>query len=373
MIRLLALVSKPPGVSPGQRYRIEQWAPYLLSQHGISVEYDVFESPALTRILYRPEHKAQKAALMLGAAWRRRRILARAREYDAVLIYREASLLGPAIYERLLKRRNIPLLYDFDDAIWLPSAESRNGIFASLRFPGKTADICRLAKAVIVGNAYLADYARRYADDVSIIPTTIDLARYPVQPALPANGPIVIAWTGSFSTLHHLELARVAIERFARDRQVIVRVICSEPPRRPFIGAKTEFVPWSADDEARDVGNAHFGIMPLPDNEFARGKCGCKALQFMATGRPTIVSPVGVNTEIVRSGVNGLIADSEDEWVAAFETLAASAELRARMGAAARRTVEERFSSVGAAAGFAAVVTRVVQGANSRCVASSAQ
>jgi glycosyltransferase involved in cell wall biosynthesis len=372
MIRVLALVAKPPGLSPGQRYRIEQWEPLLRERHGIDVEYDVFESPALTRVLYHPHHRVRKAALLLGDAWRRRRILSRARGYDAIFIYREASLLGPAIYERLLERQQVPIVYDFDDAVWM-TAESRNGIFSSLRFPSKTADICRLATAVTVGNRYLADYAGEYNRNVDIVPTTIDLARYPVQPELTAGRPIVIGWTGSFSTLNHLEMARGAIERFARHHDVVVRVICSEPPRRPFANAQTDFVPWRADSEAHDVGRAHFGIMPLPNDAFARGKCGCKALQYMATGRPVVISPVGINAEIVTTGQNGILADSEDQWVAAFEQLSSSPAERARLGAAARRTVELRFSAEQAAERFAAVIHRVVQGADAKCAASSAQ
>ncbi|MCU1282702.1 MAG: hypothetical protein JWM53_6248 [bacterium] len=372
MIRLLALVSKPPGISPGQRYRIEQWEPLLRDRHGIDVQYDVFESPALTRVLYDPQQRMRKAALLLGDAWRRRRVLARARDYDAIFIYREAAMLGPAVYERLLERQQIPIVYDFDDAVWM-SAESRNGIFSSLRFPSKTADICRRATVVTVGNHYLAEYASRYNANVVVVPTTIDLVRYPVQPELGSNEPIVIGWTGSFSTLSHLELARGAIERFASRRQVVVRVICSEPPARPFANAKLEFVPWRAESEAEDVGRVHFGIMPLPDDAFARGKCGCKALQYMATGRPAVISPVGINAEIVRSGENGILAGNEDEWVAAFEALSASPALRTRLGAAARRTVESGYSSEQAAAGFAAVIHRAVQGESAVCAASSAQ
>lgn len=372
MIRVLALVSKPRGVSPGQRYRVEQWEPWLRDRHGITIDYDVFESPELTRVLYAPQKRVRKAALLIGDVWRRRHVLRRARGYDLIFIYREASLLGPAIYERLLERQQVPIVYDFDDAVWM-TAESRNGIFSSLRFPSKTADICRLATAVTVGNRYLADYARRYNADVNLLPTTIDLGQYGVQPELPDDGPIVIGWTGSFSTLNHLEMARGAIERFASGHDTIVRVICSEPPRRPFAGARTEFIPWRAATEAYDVGRAHFGIMPLPDDAFARGKCGCKALQYMATGRPVVISPVGINSEIVKSGDNGILANGEDEWVAAFEALAASLELRRKLGAAARRTVEERFSSEHAASLFAQIVLRLVQGASTSCAASSAQ
>ena len=366
MIRLLAFVQKRPGLSPGQRYRLEQWAPHLRARHGIDLEFAVFESPRTTEILYASGHRVEKGRWLLHDTWRRRDHVRKARDYDGVVVYREAASLGPAIYERLLVRQGTPLFFDFDDAIWIPGVGSVNGVFSRLRFQGKTATICRLASAVMVGNHYLADYARRYSHNVHVVPTTIELADYPPQPPLPPVGatqPFVITWSGSLSTLIHLEEARAPIEALGRRRDVILRVICSEPPARPIEGVKLEFVKWRAATEAADVGATHVGIMPLPDDEFARGKCALKGLQYMATGRPAILSPVGVNAEIVRHGENGLLARSERDWIDALESLAASAELSERLGRAGRRTVEEGFSAERSAARFAEVVKTTLGGA----------
>jgi glycosyltransferase involved in cell wall biosynthesis len=364
MIRLLALVQKPEGLSPGQRFRLEQWAPLLRREHGIDIEFAVFESPRLTKVLYLPGHHAEKAALLIKDTWRRRLAYRRARDFDAVVIYREAASLGPAIYERLLARAGIPIIYDFDDAIWIPGAGSVNGIFSHLRFQAKTGTICRLSRAVVVGNEYLASYARRYTDRVHVVPTSIDLGTYPVQPEAASDGKLVIAWSGSLATLIHLDAARPAIEKLAKRRKVEVRVICNAAPKRGFEGAETTFVPWKGDEEAKAIGASHVGIMPLPDDQFARGKCGLKALQYMATGRPVVLSPVGVNTEIVRSGDNGILAASVDEWVDALDRLGSSPELRVRLGAAGRKTVEERYSSTAVAAQFANVVRTTLGGAS---------
>lgn len=302
-MRVLALVSKAPGISPGQRFRIEQWAPYLAAQHGIEVEYAAFESPELTRVLYQPGHVASKAARILSDFARRRHDVLRARRYDAVFVYREAALLGPAVYERVLRLLGVPFVLDFDDAIWMQSGPGgANGVFSRLRFPGKTASIARLASAVTVGNGYLASWARELNSDVTVVPTTIDLGRYSVQPARPADAPFVIVWMGSHSTLPYLELVRRPVERLARERPVEVRIVCDRPMTRPFAGALNTFVPWTAENEAADIGAADVGIMPLDDTPFARGKCGCKALQYMAAGRPAIAAPVGVNRDIVQDG-----------------------------------------------------------------------
>jgi glycosyltransferase involved in cell wall biosynthesis len=356
MIRLLALVPKPPGVSPGQRFRLEQWAPHLEARHGIRLDFVPFESPRLTEILYRPGHRIEKAAWMLRDTFRRRAAVSQAKSYDAVVIYREGASLGPAIYERLLARACVPFLFDFDDAIWIPAVGSANGLFSHLRFVGKTSTICRLSSAVIVGNEYLASYAMRYSDSVFVVPTSIELSRYPVQPAIPADAPFTVLWSGSLSTLIHLELARAPLEAMGKNRRVVLRIIGNAPPSRPFRGVETQFVPWRAAGEAEALGAAHVGIMPLPDDPFARGKCGLKGLQYMAVGLPVVLSPVGVNVDIVEHGRNGLLASTVDEWVAALEQLAASPELRQTLGAAGRRTVEDRYSAESSAARFAHAV-----------------
>ena len=355
MIELLTLVPKPLGMSPGQRFRLEQWAPHLEREHGIRLDFVPFESPRLTGILYRPGHRLAKAAWIIRDAVRRRRVLSEARKYAGVVIYREAALLGPAVYERLLARAAVPMFFDFDDAIWIQKVGA-NGIFSHLHFARKTATICRLSTAVFVGNEYLASYARRYSASVFIVPTSIDMSRYPVQPALLADAPFTIVWSGSSTTLVHLEHARAPLEALGKRRRVVLRVIGNEPPARPFAGVETVFVPWREAGEAEALGAAHVGIMPMPDDSFSRGKCALKALQYMAVGLPAILSPVGVNAEIIQHGKNGLLASSFDEWLSALERLADSPDLRAKLGAAGRMTVEKHYTAESSARRFAEAV-----------------
>ncbi|MGC4079576.1 MAG: glycosyltransferase family 4 protein [Rubrivivax sp.] len=365
MIRLLVLVPKPTGLSPGQRFRLEQWAPMLARRHGIHLDFVPFESPRLTRILYEPGKRAQKAMYVALDMWRRRGVVRHSNDYDGVVVHREGALAGPALFERLIVKRGVPLFYDFDDAIWVSSTRAHsnvstpNGIFSHLHFFGKTSTICKLATAVTVGNEYLAEYARQYNPNVHIVPTSIDLDTYAVQPEPPSSAvddAFVIGWSGSTHTLHSLEVCRSAIERFGKGRRVVLRVICNRPLARPFANVENLFIPWREEGEAREVGACHVGIMPLKTDEFSRGKCGLKALQFMATGRPVVVTPVGVNTEIVQHGENGFIAGDDDAWVDALEKLSAAPDVRRTMGSAARRTVEQGYSSEVVAAKFARAV-----------------
>lgn len=358
-IRLLALVQKPIGLSPGQRFRLEQWAPHLAREHDVDLDFAVFESPTLTEVLYVPGHYAKKGLTLGLDAIRRASILQLARKYDGVVIYREAMPLGPAFYERILAKMGLPLFLDFDDAIWHSNVASVNGVFSHLRFARKTSTICRLSRAVSVGNAYLAEYARRYNPNVEVVRTSIELERYTLQPRPAKQAPIVVGWTGSKSTLTHLELARPFLERLAEKRPVKLRVVCSDPPP-PLRGIELEFVRWTAAREAQDLAGLHVGIMPLPDDTYARGKCACKALQFMAVGCPVVVAPVGMNAELIRDGDNGLLATSDDEWISSISRLADDPALADGMGKSGRRTVEESYSAARSAERFAQMVHRAL-------------
>jgi glycosyltransferase involved in cell wall biosynthesis len=361
-LRLLVLTPKPRGLSPGQRFRLEQWAPHVEARHGIRLDFLPFESPRLTKVLYERGHFPEKALLTLWDFARRAAAVVRAQRYDGVIVYREAALLGPAIYERLLAWTQTPLFFDFDDAIWLPTQLSANGIFAKLHFWGKTATTARLSSAVLVGNEHLASWARAHNDNVFVIPTSIDLDRYPVQPELADEESFVVGWSGSLHTLPHFEHARPALTRLAKLRRLTVTVICNRPPERPIDGAKNVFIPWREAGEAENIGRVHVGIMPLPDDEFARGKCGLKALQFMATGRPVVISPVGMNRDLVQHGENGFLASSVNEWVTALERLAGSADLRRQIGAAGRRTIETGYGAEVVADRFAGALRKTLEG-----------
>jgi glycosyltransferase involved in cell wall biosynthesis len=360
MMRLLTLVPKAPGVAPNQRFRHEQWAPHLSRIHGIDLEFSAFESPELTEILYQPGRRLRKARLVVRDALRRWSARHRARDFDGVVVLREAMLLGGAWLESSIARSGVPLIYDFDDAIWHVDTSGRNGLATLARMPWKVGRICRVASAVTVGNEYLAQYARRFSDSVHIVRTSIDVARFTVQPPPAPGRPFTIVWTGSHSTLRHLEEIRPAIERLGKSMPVVIRVICDLSPP-PFANATLDFVRWRAESEAIDLAPGHVGIMPLPDTPLTRGKCGCKALQYMAISRPVVVAPVAINREIVRNEVNGLWASSLDDWYQQLRRLAADAELGERLGRAGRLTVEGEYTAEASAGAFAAVARAVVR------------
>jgi len=341
-MRLLALVPSLYDKSPGQRYRLEQWEP-LLRERGVDITYAPFECAELNDVVYKQGQIAKKLRLVVQALGRRAALLSKLTNYDVIYLHREAALLGPAVFERLIHRSGVPMVFDFDDAIFLSYKSPSNGYLSYLKFAGKTKTNCRLAAHVMVGNPYLAEYARQFNQNVSIIPTTIDTDKYKPVNIEDSSGPVVIGWTGSHSTVQHLDTLRSALAKLAQRESIRLRVIGT--PNYQIEGVEFETIMWRSETEVEDLSAVDIGIMPLPDDNWARGKCGAKALQFMAMGIPTVCSPVGVNTDIIQDNENGLIANSEDEWIEKLSLLIRSRELRARLGKAGRQTIEQRFSA----------------------------
>lgn len=356
MIRVLSLVPYPLGRVPGQRYRIEQWAPRLEAE-GVRLEFSSFLPEWAMDRLYRPGHLAAKTlATALGYARRVAELVARGK-HDVVFVYREAALLGPAWIEALLARR-APLVFDFDDAIFLRAASPANAWVARFKTVGKTEHICRVAAHVTVGNEFLADWARKRASTVSVVPTTIDTDAYTLAER-PVNARPVVGWSGSLTTAGYLRDLAPALRRLAERVDFELRVVGAVVSIE---GVRVACLPWSAVSEVDDLRPLDVGLMPLSDDEWSRGKCALKALQYMALGIPPVVSPVGANVDVVRDGVNGYHARNEEEWVARIASLLANPALRKRMGLAARRTVEETYSARAQAPRMAAVLRKAAEG-----------
>ncbi len=342
VLRVLALVPYPTGRVPGQRYRLEQWAPRLRAA-GVEVEFAPFLAPRAMALLYRPGHAVTKARATLAGHLRRVFDLHRARRFDLAYVYREAALLGPPWFERRLARR-LPFVFDFDDAIWLPAASAANARALALKPSGKTGELCRLARHVMAGNETLAAWAREHARDVSVVPSTIDTAAYVLRPRAPNARP-VIGWTGSLTTWPYLSALLPVLRRLRAQVDFELRVIGAQPSARDLEGLDVRVVPWDAAREADDLRPCDVGLMPLPDDAWSRGKCGMKALQYMALAIPPVVAPVGVNATLVEHDVNGLHARNADEWIDALVRLLGDARLRTRLGASARATVERGYTA----------------------------
>lgn len=341
-MKVLAVVPSTYDISPGQRYRIEQWEP-ILAEMGVEISYLPFETRELRDVLYTRGHIARKATAVVSSMRRRARELRSVGDFDLVYLFREAAVLWPPWFERKMARSGVPIVFDFDDAIFVPYRSPSNGFLSYLKFPQKTAEICRLSAHVMSGNQYLADYSLRFNENVTVIPTTIDTEKYQIHEKSVHREPLTIGWSGSYSTVQHLDTIRGVLQELAMTEKFKLRVIGT--PSYELDGVDVEAMQWHSATEVEDVTAIDIGIMPLPDDEWSKGKCGLKALQYMALGIPTVCSPVGVNSTIIRNGENGFIADTKSEWIAIFKRLLHNAELRRNVGMAGRRTVEKNYSA----------------------------
>ena len=341
MAHIFLLTAYPPNRVPAQRFRVEMFLPYIL-QRGYGCTY----SPALTEseyaYLYKPGITPRKLFSYLRGPLRRIRERSRVREIDLVWVQREA-LLGPTSYfERWWARRK-PLVYDFDDSIWLKDVSEANRLFAWLKRPSKTAEIIRVASVVTVCNAYLESYVRQFHDRVLRIPTVIDTEKYPLLPP-EERDEVVIGWSGSYTTEKHLRTIEPVLLALQKKYGSRVRFRFIGVPGYWPEGLRGESLPWRPETEVADLSEIDIGLMPLPDNPWTRGKCGLKALQYMALGRPAVVSPVSINCEIVQEGYNGYLADTPEAWIEKLSDLIENPEKRRQMGLNARKTVEEHYS-----------------------------
>lgn len=201
-----------------------------------------------------------------------------------------------------------------------------------------------VADGIVAGNRTLADYCARFLRPTCVVPTPVDVEELPVSGPRPAP-PVVIAWVGHRHGLEYLENIRPALEQIGnRYGSGVVLRLCTQANAPRFKALPVEVVPWSPGVEDSVLAAAHIGIMPLSDDEWSRGKCAHKALKYMGAGLPTVLSPVGMNRDIVQDGQTGFFASTPEEWVAKLSRLIEDEALRASMGLAARGTVEQSFA-----------------------------
>jgi len=320
---------------PASRVRFIQFIPGLRKE-GWDVVHRPNEpdrqwlSPLKPRLLRGAHYRAGRAVMKVNR-WRDVR---GAKDADVVFVNRDLAG-GGLFFERRLFRQNPRVVFDFDDAIFIGKNEY------AVRW------MCEHAGWVTPGNAYLAEFARKYSSRVSIIPTVVDTDRYVVRrtDVEERRGSVRIGWSGSDRSLpSSLYPFLEMLARLQRSLDFEFVIITNSPPRLPSTDLRFTFHPWSVEDEYRIESMMDVGLMPLVDEEFQRGKCGLKLLQYMAAGIPTVGSPVGVNKEIVIHGTTGYQATTPGEWEEALAELIRSASLRARMGAAGRKACEEHWS-----------------------------
>jgi glycosyltransferase involved in cell wall biosynthesis len=258
--------------------------------------------------------------------------------YDMLILYCELFPLLPSWAERLLIRK--PYIYDFDDAFYLKYRAGRMATLSPIL--GRKFDrIMAGASVVTAGNKVLAKYAMSHNPETAFLPTVLDTKRYIPQPEKRGTEIFTVGWIGSPSTAPYLSELVAPLSTIGQQGLVKFIVIGGKAPIIPNVTVIE--VEWNEDTEVDIINSFDVGLMPLPNDEWARGKCAFKLIQYMACALPVIGSPVGANLEVIRHDW-GLLATSACEWVNALITLRDDPVRRKTMGQEGRKQVIQQYS-----------------------------
>ncbi|MFH1888968.1 MAG: glycosyltransferase family 4 protein [Candidatus Omnitrophota bacterium] len=346
-----------PTEGPSNRYRVEQFLPYL-KEKGIEYTVRPFVSSEFFRIIYKKGNTLRKIRFFLSATCNRMVDLLSASKYDLIFIHIESFPFGPAIMELAFSLLKKPIVYDFEDAVYLDNFKGQSRLINLLRYQRKFYQILGLSSHVIVCNRYMKDMVSEFNNNVTVIPTSIDTEKFKAKDyAVQAKRP-VIGWIGSHTTLYCLKSLVGVFTELAKRYDFELRVIGGgEDFAVPGVNVVNKR--WSLETDVKDFQSLDIGVYPLPNDERAVAKTPFKTIQYMSVGVPPIVSKVGGNIDIIEEGKNGFFASNEKEWIDKLSILIENAQLRRDIGLAGRRTVEEKFSVSANAPKFIDIVTQV--------------
>jgi glycosyltransferase involved in cell wall biosynthesis len=321
------------------RQRFLQYAPALASA-GIELEHRPLLGNEYVRSLA-TDQRFSRWEVAKGYAGRLRELLVSRRAGDVLWVHAELFPYLPASVERLVFRTGVPVVYDWDDATFIPYQRHGNHLVREL-LGHKFEQVLSSAAAATCGNAYLRDYCGRFCDRSLVVPTVVDTDVY--RPIEKDGAPLTLGWIGSPSTWANVRPLLPTIDRFCHKHGASFRAVGAGKAAQHDRFEGLELVDWSEVTEVGEVQRFDIGIMPLIDAPFERGKSGYKLIQYMACGLATVASPVGVNSEIVRDGESGFLVNHPGEWALALTRLASDAALRRRMGAVGRSRAVAHYS-----------------------------
>lgn len=343
MPKILFIAAHRPDRSPSQRYRFEQYFDFL-RENGYECELSYILSEADDKAFYSSGSITQKFLITLKSARKRMKDVIRSNQYDILFVQREAFMTGSSFFEKRFSKSTAKLVFDFDDSIWLLDTSNANKMWAWMKSAKKTGQIISVADVIFAGNNYLSDYAKQFNNNVKIIPTTIDTKLFQRKTDYSNSEKICIGWSGSLTTIKHFEAALPYLKQIKKKYgdNVFFKVMGDDTYYNKELDIKG--IPWASNSEVDVLSSFDIGIMPLPDDQWVKGKCGLKGLSYMALEVPTIMSAVGVNPDIIADGVNGFLASTDEEWMDRLSQLIESFELRRTIGKKGRETVEKYYS-----------------------------
>jgi len=339
-MKVLTLVPNQKGYAPGQRGSIELWED-ILKPEGIELVYAPFETDRLREILHQNGNSTTKIFEMMRGYAKRLKLLQNLDEYDAIFVYREAALLGPAFLEKMAARKK-PIIYQLDDPLFMPYKSPSNGYLSYLKFFGKIKEIIRISKVVMVNSSHIREYAEQFNQNIWQIPSIVDTRKFIYEPFSAYLKRVCVGWSGSPTTLKNIKLVEKPLVRLSE------KDICDIH----FIGG-TDFdlesvkytaQKWNGATEVEDLRRLQIGLVPLPENEWNKRKFIMKTVQYMALGIVPVGTPMASNIEVIQHGENGFLAETNDEWVEYLTILVEDSKLRNQMSKKAAEDARTKYS-----------------------------
>lgn len=359
--RMLVLCPFPEGCAAQQRLKYEQYFADWRA-HGWEIEVSPFLDRKAWDVLYKKGHLAAKAWGTTKGYLRRLRDLTRVRHYNLVYVCMWVTPFFGPLFENAVRRGANALVYDIEDNVLSGAegqAENPNPLARLLKSQSKFLALIQCADHVITSSPFLNETCMgiNQAKRCTYVSSSVDTDRF--QPATPYSNdrPVVIGWTGTFSSRVYLDLLRGVFQRLAAKLPFRLRVIGNFDYELP--GVDLEVIRWSAEEEVVQLQALDIGVYPLPIDDWVLGKSGLKAIQYMAFALPCVATEVGTTPMIIRHGENGLLVKTEAEWEAALEQLIRDPVLRKRLGEAARKDAVAKYST----AAIAGLYRGIIEGA----------
>ncbi|MFQ5686789.1 MAG: glycosyltransferase family 4 protein [Candidatus Scalindua sp.] len=297
------------------RYRVLQYLPYL-KEHGVQATVLPFQKGFFKKL----------------------KLFKSAGKYDILFIQRKRF---PVLWLKYIRKNARRIIYDFDDSVMYRNSKAANP--ESKTRVKMFKNMVNASDHVIAGNEYLQKNTTPYTNNVTIIPSPIDMELYPQKKYSEKNDNITLGWIGATGSIHYLEKMRPVFEALGKKHEDLrLKIICDTFFDCENITVEKKL--WSEQEEVVDIQSFDIGLMPLMDDPWSHGKCGLKILQCLATGVPVVCSPAGINKEIVEDGVHGFWANTQEGWIEKLEILINDHDRRKRMGMEGRKRVIEHYS-----------------------------
>lgn len=362
-IRVLALPAYPE-LAAATRFRLLQYLP-LLAEQGIEVVVHPFLTNEVFATLYERRHMVRSAGGMIAGAVRRIGDTVRMASWDIVWVQAQSAPLGPPVMEWLAHRWKA-LVFDLDDATYIDRRSSVFGPLATLlKGKGKVNRILRFADHAVCGNPTVAAYVGARGVPTTVLPTIVDGATFCPSRGR-AGGDLVLGWVGTHSTFEYLLTLVPIFRRLAESHRFRLCIVGSGCQDLRIEGVSVEMRKWTLEREVEDLQSLDVAVYPIAADEWAHGKSGFKAIQYLSCGIPYVASPVGVVADIGVPGETHLEARTEEEWYTSLSRLLSDAALREAMGKAGRAYALRSYSTHAAALTLAEVFRSVANAARAR-------